>query len=217
MCRFIEAFLLPWSISRSHLGRWFSHCYLSSIKLLSLENQGETRRKRMLNTFELIVWNGAVHQECIPQLEPRGQGLWNTGWPWERGTPRLMSVTTSLSSSQTLISSSFFLSPWSRMHQMKDGEMTMEGSSHRKDTYEHTSLHSQSNQGNTASGVGTWSSLPAGKPSYSWSWGIDIQGRAWAAGLNRVTLPEGHLNLQLAAFMFCLHHARFNYMTQRKT
>lgn len=37
----------------------------------------------------------------------------------------------------------------------------------KKDTHEHTSLRSQSNQGNTASGAYTWSSLPAGKPSYS--------------------------------------------------
>lgn len=38
---------------------------------------------------------------------------------------------------------------------------------HDKDTHEHTSLHSQSNQDNTVSGAYTWSSLPAGKPSYS--------------------------------------------------
>lgn len=40
----------------------------------------------------------------------------------------------------------------------------------KKNTHEHTSLRSQSNQGNTVSGAYTWSSLPAGKPSYSWSW-----------------------------------------------
>lgn len=52
----------------------------------------------------------------------------------------------------------------------------------KKDTHEHTSLRSQSNQGNTASGAYTWSSLPAGKPSYSWSWKKKHTNRAHSEG-----------------------------------